>query len=664
MGIGISGLLSFQRALTTTSHNIANVNTDGYSRQSVELGTRVPHVTGAGFFGQGVDVFNVERAYDQFLVENLRGNVSSSARMDAYYSLASQVDNLLADEQAGLTPALQDFFDSVQGLADNPNSIAAREVMISAGDSLAERFNILDERLSTLNSRVNRQMEASVVVVNELAQNIADLNLEITKYTGATGHAPNDLLDKRDQMLQQLAEHVPVQTVEETNGAVNVFVGTGQSLVVGTTASKLAVRSSEFPDTPKRIFLDTGGKGIDISNYVTGGTLGGSLEFVDRILEPARAELGRIAVGFAESFNDQHRLGKDLDGQLGSEFFKDLTQSVSIGSIDNATTTDIAFQTDIVDGGIAKLKASDYRLDYDGADYTLVRLSDSTPLSTGNLAAVSLAAENEGFTISVASGATVSAGDSFLLQPASRKSTEINLAIGEPAKVAAASPLIAQEAVDSVTGYPTNAGTGVIRDLKIVADDGALDPPSDIALQLQFDGVNSFALDLSAMPGWSASPDPLSYDPATNAGDSYTVTLTNPGGDTLELGFELDGTPAAGDSFTLGDNLNVSSDNRNALLLGEFSDRKVLIGGTTSFQSAYGRIVSDVGTKTHQAMVGSEAQQTLLRQAQASRDSLSGVNLDEEAADLIKFQQAYQATAQVITTANSLFQTLLGAVQR
>jgi flagellar hook-associated protein 1 FlgK len=463
LGVATSGLLAFQRSMTTTSHNIANVNTEGYSRQSVDLETRRPQSTGAGFIGRGVNVAAIDRAYDSFLTTELRSSSSSHAELESYFQFASKVDNFVANENTGLTSGLQAFFNSTQEVADDPTSIPARQAMLSEANNLAYRFNSLGERLESLQGEVNHTTEATITEVNSLAGSIAEMNERIVIATGASGgNPPNDLLDKRDLMITQLSEMVDVTTVEQQDGAVNLFIGKGQILVIGNTAAELATTPSITSPGQLDTTISIGtAPSINITGSLSGGVLGGVKRFQDEILAPAISSLDDIATKFAADFNAQHSGGWDLNGVAGTNTF-------------------------------------------------------------------------------------------FTITPATDAAKNIKVAITDPVGIAASAidPLVTADAIGN---------------------------------------------------------------------------------------------------------------NENMLSLAQLQFDNTMLGGTASFHEAYGRIVGDIGSKTHAAEINEAAQAGLLQHARTAVDSLSGVNLDEEAANLLKFQQAYQATAQVISISKSLFDTLINS---
>ncbi len=324
LGTAVSGLLAYQRALNTTSHNITNVNTPGYSRQRVELSAASPQYLGGNYVGSGVDVQSVRRVYDQFLGSQVRSTTSLSSQSNATYDLAVQIDNMLADPETGIAPVMQNFFNAVQDLASDPTSTAARQVVLGEGESMTSRFNDLFSRLDDLRNGVNTRIDGQVRDINSLAQSIADVNSDIINApTGPNGQVSGDLLDRRDQLLNDLSEKVSLSTVQQDDGSVNVFIGNGQSLVVGTSAQKLAAVNDPYDPSRKQVaYIDSSGNSTNITSQLNGGELGGTLDFRDNVLDPAINDLGRVAIALGETFNDQHKLGQDLNGNIGGDFFK------------------------------------------------------------------------------------------------------------------------------------------------------------------------------------------------------------------------------------------------------------------------------------------------------------------------------------------------------
>ncbi|GMU48917.1 MAG: hypothetical protein AMXMBFR31_11430 [Candidatus Desulfobacillus denitrificans] len=629
--IGVSGLAAAQAGLLTTGHNISNASTPGFNRQQIVQSTNTPQFTGAGYFGQGTNVTTVQRVYNQFLASQTLSAQTRLSELNAYADQIRQVDGLLADPSAGLSTALNDFFRGVHEVAANPASIPARQSMLSMAQALVGRFQSVDGRLNEIRDGVDTQLASTVADINSYTTQIAALNQRIVLAQAAgPGQPANDLLDQRDQLIVQLNQQVRVTTLTESDGSLSVFVGNGQAVVVGAQSYGLATMQSgeDASRMTVGITLASGGTAALPEAMLTGGTLGGLLAFRRESLDTAQNALGRIALGLAETFNAQHRLGQDLTGALGGNFFTaPAPQVITPNNPPNGGTAAIG----VAVASAANLTTSDYRLTANGGgNYTLVRLSDNTTV----FSATALPQTVDGLTISLASGAA-NAGDSFLIQPTRAAAHDIAVALTDARSIAAAAPI-------RTAASNGNTGTGAI-------GAGSVNAPPPVNANLTQTVTITF------------NNPPTTFDVAgTGTGNPANVVFTAGGsisynGWTVQIG----GTPAAGDVFTISANSAGVSDNRNALLLAGLQTGKTLAGGTASYQSAYAQIVSDVGNKTREIQVTATAQESVVKQAEDAQQSLSGVNLDEEAANLLRYQQAYQASGKMIEIADKLFNTLL-----
>lgn len=634
LNVGTSALLSLQQAITTTGHNIANVNTEGYSRQRVNFDTLTPQLNGGSYIGSGVATDSIERIYDQFLTNEVQGRTSSLSGSQAFYDMASRLDNLLADSDVGLSSSLEDFFGALQSVSNNPSSLPERQVLLGEAQSLADSFHYLDSNFRSIGSELNTRIEASVNDINSLAASIAELNEQVVSATArANGSPPNDLLDERDLLITQLSEKISVTTISQSDGAINVMVGNGQALVVGFSAQSLQTFDDPFDGSQTLVGIQgLAGNVTDLSRYLDGGELGAALDFREQVLDPAINQLGLVAMGITATFNEQHQLGVDLNGQLGGDFFLPLSASYSEHPSNTGTAS---LTVDISDA--TALTGDEYSMRYSGGQWTLTNLSTNESQTGAGPFSV------DGTTISIAGAAAE--GDNFLVQPTLQGASLFELALSRPEDFAAASPLRSQEVL-------TNIGSGSIGELH-VTDATALPLVSDVTLTFNPDALGP------GVPGYDVggiAGGPLAYDPSTES-NGKTFTL---GG----FEFTVSGTPQSGDELIIENNQKGIGDNRNALALAGLQTSNVLDGGNASYQDVYGQLVADVAVKTRQAESNTNTEEVLLNQSIAARDSVSGVNLDEEAANLIRYQQAYQAAAQVISVADQMFQVLLNATQR
>jgi flagellar hook-associated protein 1 FlgK len=632
--IGVSGLNAAQAGMLTTSHNISNASTAGYSRQQIVQAANTPVFSGAGFLGQGTNVQTVKRIYDQFLGSQVLSAEAGAAEMDSYLAQISQIDNLLADPSAGLSPALANFFQGVQDVAANPASIPARQSMLSGAQALVARFQALDQRLAEIRDGTNQQIAGQVTQINTYSSQLADINQRIVLAQAGGNQPPNDLLDQRDQMLKDLNKLVRVTTVVQSDGSFSVFIGSGQPLVIGSLAYQLkAVPAADDPGRTTVALLGVGGTPLTLpESLITGGSLGGLLNFRSQTLDGAQNALGRIALTLAQNFNDQHKLGQDLTGALGQNFFTVGAPIVQPSSLNTGTGAPVVS----IDGAsIAQLTASDYRLRFVGGNYQLTRLADNQVQTFPTLPQTV-----DGMTIN-AGAWSPNANDSILIQPTRNGASNIAVAFSDARLVAAAAPIRSSSAL-------TNTGTGAI-------SAGTVDAPPPPNPNLQHQVTITFT-----------SATTFDVFDVTSAATLATGVAYTAGANLAYNGWaaQINGSPAAGDKFTVETNANGVADSRNAALLGALQTRNTLMGSATSgptasYQSAYSQIVSAVGSKTNEVAAIGAAQQGLADHATQALQSLSGVNLDEEAANLMRYQQAYQASAKVLQIASKIFDEIL-----
>ena len=907
----ISGIHAAQISLQTTEHNISNQNTPGFNRQRIIQVNNVALLTGAGYLGQGAHVSTVERMYDEFLVNQVNRAQTTSSELDAYYAQISQIDNMLADTNSGLSPALQDFFSGVQQVAANPAQLPARQAMLSAAEALVARYRGLEDRLGKMYEDVNSRLVTQVDAVNSYARQIAELNHSIILAEASINQPPNDLLDQRDQLIYELNKLVRVTTTTNTDGSFNVFFGTGQQLVVGAQVMTMTATPSVSDPTRYAVGLTGGAARQELpESLITGGSIGGLLRFRSEALDRTRNDLGRSAASLAITFNAQHALGQDLLGQtMGdanfvADFFTisppkviansrntssaeltasfltngrydlsydgttytltrssdgtswsdptlaglqdkipgsttgrnvqgsgnitqfdfsgaalaqfnvsdgtitaPITLSADYGSVDglaaaiqekiraaggglaNVTVTNnsgtLTFNnvgsttplsvTSVDVNGIAanfsasagisggaseglnviginvpagssvtvfndsangasidgtyalalnnsgiysltrqsdgkvwsanslatlqatvqaalpaserliltgasvnpgsatqvyssvanganfytKLTNSDYRLAYDGTNYTVTRLTDGKQWSSSTTAPVKslaqLSAEvagSEGFSFSLSG--TMNAGESFVIKPVAEVARNIALnpvVAGDARLIAAAAPI-------RTASVASNTGTGKISAGQTFSGFGLPAFPAG-GVTVSYAGASGL-LTLTGIPAGANVSVTNGGQTTVYSGAPLNVPYVSGAKISFAgVGFEITGNLADGDSFLIGKNAGGVSDARNALLLGQLQTQNTQSGKTATYQMAYAQMVSDVGNKTRQISVTGEAQLSLLKQSQAAREGMSGVNIDEEAANLIRYQQAYQAAAKAMQIATSLFDTLL-----
>ena len=697
--IGVSGITAAQLNLLATEHNVVNASTPGYTRQRAVQATNVAVNTGSGSIGQGVHVQTIERMYDGFLTGQVNTAQTSVSEINANYAEVSQIDNLLADPSAGLTPALQDFFSGVQQVASNPSLLSARQSMISSAQTLVSRFQSLDGTLESLRNEVNGKIQDAVTSVNSYASQIADLNQRIIVSEGSYGQPANDLLDQRDQLVNELNKLIKVSTSTNSDGSFNVFVGNGQQLVIGPQAMGMTANASVADSGKIVVGIQTaaGGSQELPESLIVGGELGGLVKFRTDTLDSATNELGRVAASVALTFNAQHALGQDLlgrangDSGFNADFFSvsqvkpDVSpnaNNINTGSpVIQAAFAPPTYGPEVNSGNFyTKLTTSDYQLTNTASGYTMTRLSDNERWSvaasvlpatgytvtrasdgaqtvygaapTGLSALSSQIASEEGFSFSLSGTDTI--GNSYLIKPTDNaaKNIAINPVIAaDPRTVAAATPFRTSAAQANTGSGTISSGTGV------PGFSTGLLPASGITLT--YDLANNWM----SMSGVSAGQT-ITYKVPGGVETSLTAPTTIPYTQGMSvavsgMSFVLAGQPNNNDSFALQRNTAATTDGRNALALGQLQTQNTVAGETSTFQTTYAEMVSSIGVQAQQLKVTGNAQQAVLDQAQATRDSLSGVNLDEEAANMIRFQQAYQASAKLLEVGKTLFDTIL-----
>lgn len=719
LSIGLSGTQAAKSALQTAGHNVANANTPGYSRQRVDVDTRPAQLTGVGALGSGVKISNVARVHDDFVVSELRSNASIYNNLQTNHEFTSQIDNMLADPEAGLAPTLHLFFNAINGVSNDPSSQSARQVLLGEANSLSSRFDYLDNRFESLRQGANETLKSNIREVNDLAKALADINWKVVLAKEVTQGEPNDLLDQRERLLQRLSEKINVKTTEQEDGALNVFIGNGQTLVLGKNNASLELKGNEHDPSKLDVVYRNQGADSVVTKFLKGGSIGGILDFRENILDSAQNEMGRIAIGVAKTFNDQHHKGMSLKNELGGDFFKPIDKTAPLTMPGASNKGDFALKTTITN--VDNLTTSDYKLNYNAGKYTLIRMLDDEIVGTYDSLPQKIV--SEGFTIELERGTKIENGDSYLIRPTRAAAMSFGVHIRDTTDIAAAAPVRVRTSVHNM-GNATPVLTNVSDTSKpsFTLAEGRLSPTITVRFidenhieLLDSDGklIKAKQLDeqskaipaTPAVPGENGVPATPATPaiPASHAGRDENAKHGNvdnnhseseydeeggstaspaletsiyydakkginlfptPGG--LDTGYSvtLSGEAKAGDVFIVEYNTDAVGNNVNALELGSLQSKPTLANGTSNYNEIYSQLVSRVGSKTHELDVNREAQSILYEQAKGARESVSGVNLDEEAANLVRFQQHYQANAQVVGAANEMFNTLISVLQR
>ena len=621
---GMSGLQAFRQALDVTGQNIANANTDGYVRQRADLVARESTPVGASWVGNGVEVGRLARVVDDFLADQSRVSQSNSARLEVFAGQAARVTNLLGDPSGGLSNALQRLTNAIEAVATEPASMAARQGLVETLDATVSQMRGLDARLRELDGSTHVRIVAEASAVDGLAVSLATLNRDIGVARATSGSAPNGLLDQRDRLLDQLAAKVSIRVVANDDGAVNVYLSGGQSLVLGDASVRVATVNDPADIGRFRVVLRNGSSSEDVTRSISGGVLGGLFELREEVLDPARNEVGRIATALTSALNAQHQKGVDFLGVPGGEL-------LSVGAPKTVVPTDntgvVTTSATLADA--SALTGADYELEWQGTAWSLRRLDSGAAVPFTGTGAAGSPIAFDGLSLLV--GGTPAVGDRVLLRPTREAVSQMRVEITAPSRVAAAAPVRVSASVD-------NAGAARVIALEVI------DPTNPM---LRTPAAVIFP-----------TPSTVSID----GGPSQAWVVGQP----IEANgwrLRISGAPAAGDGFAITDNGAGRGDNRNAVLLSDALRSPLLDASTSSLADAVTRLTSGVGAVTQQAQRNSEVQRLAYEDSVKQRQSVSGVNLDEEASNLLRYQQAYQASAQVIRTANEVFNMLIGIVR-
>ena len=634
MSIGMKAMAANFAALQTTGHNIANANVAGYSRQQVELQTTAGQFTGAGFFGKGVDVASVTRLHNEFLTREAAATTSQSMGDQARLDQLDRLEKVFATGELGLGYAAGQLLNSMADLASRPQDASTREVVLARAQDLASRFAAAGAQLDSLQNGVAQDLQNGIAAVNNLTARIGQVNERVSRLAGI-GQPANDLLDQRDQLIAELSRYVQVSTIPATDGSVAVFMAGGQRLVLGKDVTPLTLLPDAFDISRQAVgIVENGVTRVLPSALVASGSLGGLLRFQNDDLASARNQLGQLATALSASLNQQQALGLDLRTPPGSGaalFAIGAPVALPASSNGRDLAGNFIASVSMTLADATQLQASEYELRSDPANagqYLVTRLSDGLQRSIASGATL------DGVTITV--GAPVpTASDRFLLQPLTRAANDMRRVLADPRGLAAASPL---EAVRGIT----NTGTANVGSLAIAS--ASVNPQNTATI--------SFT-SASGDYAWQLR------DRSTNALVSSGTGTWTAGTPIALNGFnlQLDGVPASGDNFTVAMTAHPEANNGNALALAALRDAR-LVGGQT-ITDAYASTMAGIGVRVQGARSSTEISQAVAANAEAQRTSQTGVNLDEEAARLLQFQQSYQAAAKVLQVAQTLFDTLL-----
>jgi flagellar hook-associated protein 1 len=645
LNIGTQALNANLVALQTTGNNIANVNSAGYSRQNVVQQSVAGQYTGAGYIGKGVSVQTIQRNYDQFLTRQSTLAASTQSADVTRANYLTQLGNIFPGGTDGIGAAINDMLNSLSDVASAPTELTARTVALTRLDETARRMRAASQSLDDLQFGISQALTEKVGAVNTLAQNIAAVNEQIARAQGS-GQPPNDLLDKRDQLIKDLNQYVQTSSIAADDGTVGVYIGASQALVLGTTAATLSMAKNDFGDTRQsKLLITQAGNSIPMDeNRLGGGEISGLLRFQNNDLVEGRNLLGRLTTAITTGMNAQHALGLDLHGQPGGPLFSAVNVNNILTPVAPATpNTGSASALQLSMGNATQLVASDYQVNFTGAAAgSITRMSDNSTVSSFG----SLPVTFDGLTLTATGlGSAPAAGDRFYLEPYSTAAGNITREFSAASALAGASPIV---------GKMGSANTGSLQLSALVAQSQPSPvAPATVARQVRivFGANNSYSINgvPSATPYVSGQPI-QSTDP-TNA---WQLTLQ--------------GSAQPNDSFTVMDikdptvGLDLQLNGGNAMALLGLRDVPTFDGAAMT--DGYAGLIAQIGIRAQSANYAATVSTNIATTAERDRTGLAGVNLDEEAAKLLQYQQAYQASAKMIQIAQSIFDTLIQTLAR
>ena len=630
LNIGTRALTANQLALQTAGNNIANVNTPGYSRQTVVLQNVEGQYSGKGYYGNGVEAATVLRNHSDYLTRQVATSGSVSAADSKRLELLKQLEDYFPAGADGLGASIGNLLNAFSDVASAPTNLPARVSVLAYADETAARFSSTAASVAGLRQQVRSEIAVTVDKVNSLAAGIARANAQVVLQQGS-GHVPNDLLDQREELVRQLGALVQTTTIPASDGSIGIFLAGSQPLVLGKTVTPVTLQPDEFGDPAKsKLAIKVAGANATLEEAALGGgSLSGLLRFQNTDLVDADNLLGRMALALGTSMNDQHHLGLDLNGAAGGDLFTMGNPPATLAAVSNtgSATLTAAIQTTPVSGA-AELAASDYEVAFTGAGTgTIKRASDGLVTSFG-----SVPVQIDGLTLQV--GGAAAAGDRFLITPFRQAAASMDNILSSPRALAAASPVAASAG---------SANTGTLAVQSLLAKQA--DPNLTQTVTLTFTGAGTFDV---AGTG-TGSPTGVAYLPGQEISyNGWALTLK--------------GTPQAGDSFTVQANAFPTVNSGNAQAMLALRDAAMFDGAAAT--DGYGSLLAQVGVRVQSAGFAAAVSKSIASNAVTDQAAVSGVNLDEEAAKLLQFQQAYQASAKILQVSQTMFDTLIQNLAR
>ncbi|AZQ85526.1 flagellar hook-associated protein FlgK [Colwellia sp. Arc7-635] len=657
---GVSGLLAAQQQLATVGHNIANVNTEGYTRQRAEQGAMLGNVNGGNYIGSGTYVQDITRIYDQFSHKEQLLSQSNLGNADSLSIQLNQLNEIMTFSGDAISGSIDRFYQAMNGIADNPSDLGLRSIALSQAEILASDFNTLNANFDQLEKSTNGEIEQMASKISQISLEIAKINEQVLQNGNLTvAGQPNDLLDKRDQLVGQLGEYTSVNTIQDTHGVMTVMIGNGSTLVAGITPLTVSVQSGDPDPLQTKLQLNSANGKVALDGSKLGGAIAAKLEYRDEHLVKARSEINRLAMAISETLNQAQSQGLDLDAQTGRDLFTDINGSDMQASrvLDfSANTGSLSASVNITD--VSLVPTDEFEVKFDGTDYIMTNKNDGTISNLGAPGAGTYAT-GFGFEFNENSGAPATE-DRFTLRPTENSAALMKVTLTDGKSIAASGTV-------DVNASANNVSDGAVNIINVTDPEAARAYTEGTNSQLTVDVYESGAGTFEYRVYDAANPPPSPVlDSGTFTGGVPKVINMPPSPATAAFQIEISGTPTgqgalAREEFTLSDAFGPGN-GRNASFIAATQEQAIVGNSTQTFSQGLAVTTADIGSKASSAQLVAGTAEALFTQAYNRNQSTSGVNLDEEAANMIKFQQAYQASSRIISVANTIFDTLLAAV--
>lgn len=645
---GVSGLLSAQQQLATTGHNIANVNTEGYSRQRAEQNPQLGLYNGDNYIGSGTYVTDIRRIYDEFAQKEQLLNQTNLGFADGLNLSLDQLNNITSSSGESINSSIEQFYVSINAIADDPSNLGLRNMALSQAGILASNFNSINSQFDQLEKSVNGEIEQIASQITEIAQELANINDQVLQNRSFNeAGQPNDLLDARDRLISELSQYTQVNAIEDQNGVLTVMIGNGTTLVSGQTAMAVEVKSGDPDPNQTSLELVSGSTRLVLDKTKVGGELGAKFQYRDENLKQARADIDRIATAISYTFNDLQAQGLDLNGQQGTDVFTDVNSTTLVqGRMQEFADNTGSLVGEIHITDLTQLSSDEFEIEYDGANYQLLNLNTGGTTTLGAPGAGPFAT-TFGFEFVEGAGAPV-AGDKFLVRPGENSAALIAQVLTNGEGIAASSAI-------EVTASDNNISAGNVQ-ITNVTDPLTAQVTAPLRVEVLEAPAGTYTYNI-----YNDNTNVLLQTGAHTP--PQTVIAGFVGAFDIEINGDLSGlAPNAPETFTINDAFGLGN-GTNAFAMADTKDQGLINNGRETFNQSLAISTAKVGTDAKSAELVADTADALYTQSYNRNQEVKGVNLDEEAANLLRFQQAYQASSRIVSVASEIFDTLLAAAR-